>query len=106
VIEYMRKYGFDKNFQAYYAQSGVYSMDLTVTDWAIERMIRDLIKETQELLEKNRDFLLELARVLHIKGSLLPAEVVEIAKKYGHDFIIKEESYLHLAGYEKMLLDN
>jgi Peptidase family M41/ATPase family associated with various cellular activities (AAA) len=104
VIEYMRKYGFDKNFQAYYAHSGVYSMDLTVTDWAIERMIRDMIKETQELLESNRAFLLELARVLHGKGSLTPIEVVDIAKKYGHDFVIKEENYLHLAGYEKMLL--
>jgi ATP-dependent Zn protease len=97
VMEYIRKYGFDKNFLAYYAHQGPYSMDISVTDWAIERMIRDLSKETRELLEANQEFLVT------VKGSLKPAEVVVIAKGFGHDFLIKEENYLHLAGYEEML---
>ena len=63
IMEYIRKYGFDKNFQAYYAHSGPYSMDLSVTDWAIERMIRDLMKETQEILEKNKEFLVFLSKL-------------------------------------------
>jgi len=103
VMEYIRKYGFDKNFQAYYAHSGPYSMDLNVTDWAIEKMIRDLTKETQEILEKNKDFLVFLSKELAQKGSLKPMEVVPIALQFGHIFEVKEENYLHLAGYEGLL---
>ena len=106
IMEYIRKYGFDKNFQAYYAHSGPYSMDLSVTDWAIERMIRDLSKETRELLEKNQDFLISLAKELARKGSLKPLEVVLIAHNFGHTFEVKEENYLHLAGYENILNDH
>ena len=103
IMEYIRKYGFDKNFQAYYAHSGPYSMDLSVTDWAIEKMIRDLTLETRELLEKNKTFLISLSKELAQKGSLKPLEVVVIAHKFGHIFEVKEENYLHLAGYEGML---
>ena len=103
IIEYIRKYGFDKNFQAYYAHSGPYSMELSVTDWAIERMIRDLSKETRELLEKNQEFLVTLSKELARRGSLKPLEVVLIAHKFGHTFEVKEENYLHLAGYEGLL---
>ena len=103
IMEYIRKYGFDKNFQAYYAHSGPYSMDLSVTDWAIERMIRDLTKETQEILEKNKEFLVFLSKELAKKGSLKPMEVVPIALQFGHIFEVREESYLHLAEYEELL---
>ena len=103
VMEYIRKYGFDKNFQAWYAHSGPYSMELSVTDWAIERMIRDLAKEARELLEANKDFLIYLSKELAQKGSLKPLEVVLIAHKFGHTFEVKEENYLHLAGYEGLL---
>jgi hypothetical protein len=102
-MEYIRKYGFDKNFQAWYAHSGPYSMDLSVTDWAIERMMRDLAKEARELLENNLDFLIGLSKELAQKGSLKPIEVVKIAEGFGHKFEVKEENYLHLAGYEKLL---
>ena len=106
IMEYIRKYGFDKNFQAYYAHSGPYSMELSVTDWAIEKMIRDLAKETRELLEKNQDFLIALSKELAQKGSLKPLEVVLIANKFGHIFEVKEENYMHLAGYEELLNDH
>ncbi|MEY4541700.1 MAG: hypothetical protein RLZZ306_3457 [Bacteroidota bacterium] len=106
IMEYIRKYGFDKNFQAYYAHSGPYSMELSVTDWAIEKMIRDLAKETRELLEKNQEFLVSLSKELARKGSLKPLEVVLIAHKFGHTFEVKEENYLHLAGYEGLLNDH
>ncbi len=103
IMEYIRKYGFDKNFQAWYAHSGPYSMDLSVTDWAIERMMRDLGTETRELLETNLNFLIGLSKELAQKGSLKPIEVVKIAEGFGHTFAVKEENYLHLAGYEKLL---
>jgi hypothetical protein len=103
IMEYIRKYGFDKNFQAWYAHSGPYSMDLSVTDWAIERMMRDLAKEARELLENNLNFLIGLSKELAQKGSLKPIEVVKIAEGFGHKFEVKEENYLHLAGYEKLL---
>ena len=106
VMEYIRKYGFDKNFQAWYAHSGPYSMELSVTDWAIEKMIRDLAKEARELLETNKDFLITLSKELAQKGSLKPLEVVLIAQKFGHIFEVKEENYLHLAGYEDLLNDH
>jgi Peptidase family M41/ATPase family associated with various cellular activities (AAA) len=106
IMEYIRKYGFDKNFQAYYAHSGPYSMELSVTDWAIEKMIRDLAKETRELLEENQNFLISLSKELAQKGSLKPLEVVLIAHKFGHTFEVKEENYLHLAGYEHILNDH
>jgi cell division protease FtsH len=103
IMEYIRKYGFDKNFQAYYAHSGPYSMELSVTDWAIERMIRDLAKETRELLAQNQSFLVTLSQQLALKGSLKPLEIVKIAQTFGYEFTIKEENYLHLASYQSIL---
>ncbi len=103
IMEYIRKYGFDSNFSAYYGQSGAYSMDTSVTDWSIEKMMKNLQNETKELLEANKDFLIALSKLLFEKGSLLSTEVVEMAKTFGYDFGIKDENYLLLAPYEKIL---
>ena len=74
--------------------------------YAGDRYFCDREKETRELLERNQDFLIALSKELALKGSLKPLEVVLIANKFGHDFEVKEENYMHLAGYEELLNDH
>jgi cell division protease FtsH len=103
VMEYIRKFGFDRNFASYYMSSAEYSMDMTVTDWSIEKMMKNLEQETQELLVQNKDYLVALSKVLFQKGSLQPQEVVEIAQKYGHTLSIHNENHLIIAPYQDTL---
>lgn len=103
VMEYIRKFGFDRNFSSYYMSSAEYSMDMTVTDWSIEKMMKNLEQETQELLAQNKDYLVALSKVLFQKGSLQPQEVVEIAQKYGHTLNIHNENHLIIAPYQDTL---
>ncbi|MFC0184185.1 hypothetical protein ACFFJX_17280 [Pseudarcicella hirudinis] len=78
-------------------------MDTSLTDWSIEKMIRTCTEEIRELLIQNNDYLLTLAKALNAKGNLTPEEVVTIAREFGNLLIIKEENYLHLAEYQKLL---
>ncbi|MFD1819324.1 cell division protease FtsH [Pseudarcicella hirudinis] len=103
AADYVRRYGFDHNFQAFYGSSGVFGMDTSLTDWSIEKMIRTCTEEIRELLIQNNDYLLTLAKALNAKGNLTPEEVVTIAREFGNLLIIKEENYLHLAEYQKLL---
>lgn len=104
VMEYIRGYGFDENFQAnYLMEDGEYAMDRKVTDDAIERMMAELVERTRQLLEEHRDFLLDLTHRLAAAGSLEAAEVAETAAHYQLRALVREEGYLHLPEYGKMV---
>lgn len=104
TMDYIRRYGFDARYQANYALEYAFAMDKYATDKDVELMIKDLVSETRMLLDSNQDFLLHLAKELHLKGSLDAREVQEIAAVYGHTAQIKEEGYLHLPAYRDKLL--
>jgi hypothetical protein len=104
AIDYVRKYGFDEEFQANYVMEYGYSMDKYATDTDIEKMLTRLVAETQELLSSHKSLLLELALQLSVLGSLEAKTVAEIATKYNVQVEVKEEGYLKVPAYH-MLLD-
>jgi hypothetical protein len=103
VIDFVRKYGFDSEFQAHYGLEFAYTMDKSITDVDVEKMITRLVGETKELLSQHVQLLKNLSLELCIKGSLETKEVAAIGKKHGLPVLVKEEGYLHIAGYEKLL---
>jgi hypothetical protein len=103
VIDFVRKYGFDSEFQAHYGLEYAYAMDKSITDVDVEKMITRLVGETKELLSQHVQLLRNLSLELCIKGSLETKDVASIGKKHGLPVLVKEEGYLHIAGYEKLL---
>ncbi len=103
VIDYLRKYGFDENFKAYYALGGAYTMESSITDWFTEKMIRNLGDEVRNLLIDNKQFLISLAQQLADKGSLKPEEIAQIASQFGHTFEVQNENYFKIVAYDEYL---
>ncbi len=102
-MDYIRRYGFDPQYQANYSLEYAWAMDKFDTDKEVEKMISGLVADTRTLLNNHRDFLVALSRHLHSKGSLDARDVAPIAQEYGLTAEIREEGYLHLPGYrEKM----
>jgi len=104
VMDYIRGYGFDENFQAnYLLPEEEYWMDRKATDAAIEGMMADLVARTRQLLLDHKLFLLALTNALAVAGSLGPAEVAQIAAQHNLRADVREEGYLHLPAYSEML---
>lgn len=103
VSEYIRKYGFESHFQANYTLEFAYAMDKFKTDTDVERMVTHLAGQAYEMLENNQPFLLALAKQLDQKGSLAANEVSEVARQFNLEAAIREEGYLHLPAYGKMI---
>ena len=103
AMGYIRRYGFHEDFQAYYTSEPGASMDLDVTDAAIEKLLRKMSKETTEILKKHRPFLEELSQELLTQGSLTSAQIAEVAEKNKVEVQVKEEGYLHIENYENFL---
>jgi hypothetical protein len=103
VIDYIRKYGFDDEFQANYTLEYGYIMDKFTTDTDIEKMITRLVGETQELLLLHKPLLQTLSLRLAAKGSLDAEEVVAVAGEHGLSVTAKEEGYLKISGYQQFL---
>ncbi len=103
AMGYIRRYGFHEDFQAYYTNEPGVSMDLDVTDTAIEKLLRKMSKETTEILKKHRPFLEELSRELLTQGSLTSTQIAEVAENNKVEVQVKEEGYLHIENYENFL---
>jgi hypothetical protein len=103
AIDFIRKYGFDDEFQAVYTLDAAYYMDKKVTDMDVEKMITHLVSDTKELLNTNKQLLKELSIELCVKGSMDAKEVAVIAKRHKVIVAVKEEGYLHIPGYMNKL---
>lgn len=104
VMDYIRGYGFDEQFQAnYLIPDEEYSMNRAVTDAAVEGMMTDLVARTRQLLLDHKLFLLDLTHALAAVGSLKPAEVAQIAAQHNLQADVREEGYLHLPPYSTLL---
>lgn len=99
VIDYIRKYGFDDEFQASYVLEYAYVMDKSETDTDIEKMISRLSSETQELLSLHKPLLKAIALRLSVTGSLDAEEVAAIAIDHGITAEVKAEGYLQTPAY-------
>ncbi len=104
AIDFIRKYGFDDEFQAVYSlDAPSYYMDKKVTDLDVEKMITHLVSDTKEILNTNLALLRSLSNELCIKGSMEAKDVAALAKKHKVIVNVKEEGYLHIPGYMKKL---
>lgn len=104
AADYIRKYGFDEEYQATYGLDDYpHRMQMNITDAKIEKLLQELVRKTREDLLRHLDLLKEMSRELSQKGSMLPKEIYEVAKKHHLEISIKEEGHLHIAGYHNML---
>ena len=104
AIDYVRKYGFDDEFQSVYnIDSYPYRMDSNITDIDVEKMTARLVSETKELLSQHHELLRDLSIELCLKGSMDGKEVAAVAKRHKLNVLVKEEGYLHITGYKKKL---
>jgi hypothetical protein len=103
AIDYIRRYGFDTEFQANYALEMAYAMDKFETDMDIEKMISNLVSETYQLLAEHRTLLQLLGSELMKKGSLESAEIAVLAKSLNYKADVKEEGYLEIPDYSGLM---
>ena len=103
AVDYVRRYGFDPEFQANYTLEMGYFLDRTATDPDIEKMIARLVGETHELLIHHRTFLVDLARLLQGAGKLDAAAITIVAARHGVVAEVRPEGHLHLPHYEEAL---
>jgi Peptidase family M41 len=104
TIDYIRRYGFDDEFQANYTLEYGHSMDMKATDVDIEKMITRIASETRELLASHQSLLQELSWQLAESGSLAAKEVAAIGIKYGIPVIVEAEGFLKIPAYNQFLL--
>jgi hypothetical protein len=105
TLDFVRKYGFDREFQAHYGLDFSYVMDKTVTDLDVEKMVSRLVAETHELLVEHQKMLVALGAALHRAGKLEAHDVAEICGRFGVSALVKQEGYLHIPPYSTMLSD-
>lgn len=103
TIDYIRRYGFDDEFQANYTLEYGHSMDMKSTDNDVEKMIARLVSETRELLAFNKPLLKELSSKLSESGNLAATEVAEIGIKHGLPIVVEAEGFLKIPAYEEFL---
>ena len=104
AMDYVRRYGFDDEFQATYTiEDYPHRMNTTVTDMDVEKMMMRLVSETKELLGQYAHFLHALSNALADAGKLETQDVAAIAQEYQVQAEIKPEGHLHIADYDVQL---
>lgn len=104
AVDYVRRYGFDDEFQSVYTMDPYpYTLNKDQTDLDIEKMTARLLAETKELLIQNIQLLKKMSIALSINGTLNAEEIADIAKSFGHAVDIKEEGYFHITNYDKRM---
>jgi hypothetical protein len=103
TIDYIRRYGFDEEFQANYTLEYGHSMEMKATDIDVEKMITRIVSETRELLSSHKSLLQELSVKLAATGNLTAAEVAAIGVKYGVPAVVKAEGFLEVPDYDRLL---
>ncbi len=103
AIDYVRRFGFDDEFHANYMMDMNYALDKTNTDVDVEKMMSRLVAETNQLLSRQTDLLIELSKELAQKGSLDSNEVAVIGRKFSLEVETKNEDYLSIFGYNKLI---
>lgn len=101
VIDYVRRYGFDEEFQSVYTIDHYpYTLDKKPTDLDIEKMMSRLLSETKELLLQHLPLLKSLSIELAKQGTLDAKQIASVGKRFDVKVAIKEEGYFHIADYD------
>ena len=99
IQDFIRRHGFDAEFQANYMLGNEYSMDRHVTDPDIEKMIARLAAEVRSELTRFRAALLDLARELAAAGRLDGPAVAAILGRHGIRADLQTEGHLIVPPY-------
>jgi cell division protease FtsH len=103
VVDIVRRYGFDPEFQANYVLEGPATMDRNVTDPDIEKMIARLAAETRELLRDHQKALVDLAGTVRVRGALPSGEIAALLRRHGLTVDVQPEGHLLVGPYEALL---
>jgi Peptidase family M41/ATPase family associated with various cellular activities (AAA) len=103
AIDFVRRYGFDTEFQANYTLELGYAMDKFTTDTDVEKMISQLVSETYQLLAQHKSLLMAISKKLMASGSLTSIEVATIAKAMKYEVNVQAEGYLEIPNYQKQI---
>jgi cell division protease FtsH len=103
TIDYIRRYGFDEEFQANYTLEYAHSMEMKATDLDIEKMVARMVSETRELISNHKALLQELSWKLAATGSLAATEVAAIGVKHGVKVLVEAEGFLKIPAYNQFL---
>jgi cell division protease FtsH len=104
AIEFVRRFGFNERFQSVVnLQASHLTMDTKATDAVVENMMVDLVRETHDILVQHLPLLKELSRKLTAEGIIEAPEMLSIAQEHGLEVEVREEGYLNVDGYHKLL---
>jgi len=103
IVDIIRRYGFDPEFQATYVLEGPASMDRSVTDPDIEKMIARLAAETRQLLRDHQKALVELAAEVRTRGALPSADIASLLRRHGMVVDVQPEGHLLVEPYNAFL---
>ena len=103
AISYIRKYGFEEAFQAVYTTDENWKMKTNVTDSTIEKLMQQMVEETNELLKKHQSLLRALSDALFQKGNLSGAEIAKISEEHSVEISVREEGYMYIENYEGLM---
>lgn len=104
TVNYVRKYGFDDEFQSNYTiEDYPYTLNKNQTDLDIEKMIARLVAETKELMIQNKVLLIAMSERLRDQGNLQAEDMIAISKQHGIDVEQREEGYLYISDYNDQL---
>lgn len=103
TIDYIRRYGFDEEFQANYTLEYGHSIEMKATDLDIEKMIARMVSETRELISNHKALLQELSWKLAATGSLAATEVAAIGVNHGVKVLVEAEGFLKIPPYNQFL---
>ncbi|MBK6886895.1 MAG: peptidase M41 [Tetrasphaera sp.] len=103
IVDFIRRHGFDSEFQANYMLPNEYSMDRGVTDPDIEKMVARLAAETRAELGTHRAALLALAEALRVAGRLDGASVADLLAQHGISCAVRADSQLIVPPYASLL---
>jgi hypothetical protein len=103
LIDFVRRYGFDREFQANYMLELTYAMDRSVPEPDIEKMMARLVAETKQLLSEHKSMLIELGTRLAAAGKMSANDVAALMAKFGVAADVREEGYQWMPDYQATL---
>lgn len=103
VIDFVRRYGFERDFQADYMLDDTYAMDRSVAEPDIEKLMTRLVAETRQLLSEHRRAVIALGVRLAAEGSLTAPEVAELLGTAGIVAEVRPEGFQWMPDYRRQL---
>ena len=103
IIDFIRRHGFDHEFQANYMLGNEYSMDRTVPEPDIEKMVTRLVAETRSELADHKAALIALSQALVQSGRLDGEAVATVLAQHGIAADVRTEGHLIVPTYRDTL---